>query len=70
VLDVIVLGWVGAQHPEGTPLLIGRLATIYYFAHFIIILPFVGWFERPRPLPESISKPVLKSGAAATEAAE
>jgi ubiquinol-cytochrome c reductase cytochrome b subunit len=70
VLNVILLGWVGAQPPEGPALVIGRLATAYYFAHFLIILPFVGWFERPRPLPESISKPVLKSGTPAAEAAE
>ena len=70
VLNSILLGWVGSQPAEGAALLIGRLATVYYFAHFLIILPFVGWFERPRPLPESICKPVLKSGMPAAEAAE
>ena len=69
VIDVIVLGIVGAKPPEGIWILVGRLATLYYFVHFIIIMPFVGWFERPLPVPDSIHKPVLVSaGAAAVEA--
>ena len=39
---------------------IGRLATIYYFLHFLILVPLFGFIERPLPLPESISKPVLR----------
>ena len=62
--DVIVLGFVGANPPEGAWLVVGRLATAYYFLHFIIVLPLVGWMERPKPLPESIAESVLKSGAA------
>ena len=66
--DAIILGFVGANPPEGTWVIIGRLATAYYFAHFFIVLPFVGWLERPNPLPDSISQPVLGDGVA--EAAE
>jgi ubiquinol-cytochrome c reductase cytochrome b subunit len=62
--------WCGAQLPEGTPVVISQIATVYYFAHFLIILPLVGWVERPKPLPESISTPVLGGGAAAPKAAE
>ena len=61
LLDCIVLGWAGAQHPEGAPLLIGRLATAYYFIHFLVLLPLVSKYEKTRPLPESISAPVLKT---------
>jgi ubiquinol-cytochrome c reductase cytochrome b subunit len=57
--DCIVLGWVGAQHPEGLPLILGRIGTAYYFIHFLILLPLVSKYEKPRPLPESISTPVL-----------
>ena len=60
VIDVVVLGWVGANPPEGIYILIGRIATSYYFIHFIILLPFIGLIERPRKLPESIFKPVLE----------
>ena len=75
VLACLVLGWVGAQSPDAVihfsedgwalPVLwIGRLATVYYFAHFLVIMPLLGIFERPKPLPMSISEPVLKGGGA------
>jgi ubiquinol-cytochrome c reductase cytochrome b/c1 subunit len=57
----LVLGWVGSQHPEGAPLIIGRVATVYYFLHFLVLLPLVSRIEKPKPLPESISQPVLKA---------
>ncbi len=65
VIDCVVLGIVGANPPEGNFILVGRLATIYYFLHFLVILPVVGWLESPKPLPDSIATPVLgPSGAA------
>jgi ubiquinol-cytochrome c reductase cytochrome b subunit len=57
----VTLGWVGSQHPEGLPLIIGRIATVYYFLHFLVVLPLLSRYEKPRPLPESISQPVLKA---------
>ena len=60
--DCVVLGWVGAQHPEGLPLLLGRIGTAYYFIHFLVVLPLLSKFETPKPLPESISAPVLSHG--------
>jgi ubiquinol-cytochrome c reductase cytochrome b subunit len=57
--DCIILGWVGANPPEGHFILIGQLATIYYFLHLLVIVPIVGKIEKTRPLPESISAPVL-----------
>jgi quinol-cytochrome oxidoreductase complex cytochrome b subunit len=62
VIDALILGWVGANKPEGSFILIGRLATLYYFVHFLIIIPLVGKLERPRPLPLSISGAVLAGG--------
>jgi ubiquinol-cytochrome c reductase cytochrome b/c1 subunit len=63
VVDVLALGIVGAHRPEGWYIVIGRIATLYYFVHFLILLPLVGWFERPLPLPESIAAAVTrKSG--------
>ena len=59
VFNAVILGWVGSKPAEGHYILIGRIATIYYFAHFLILLPLLGKFEKHRPLPESISKPVL-----------
>jgi ubiquinol-cytochrome c reductase cytochrome b subunit len=62
LIDCVVLGWVGANKPEGMFVTIGRVATFYYFFHFLILIPFLGWFERPRPLPTSISTAVLAGG--------
>ncbi len=63
----VALGYVGSQPAEGVMLHIGRILTVYYFAHFLLILPLVGWFERPKPLPESLGTPVLKPAGGAAE---
>ena len=63
VIDVIVLGYIGANPPEGMYLIIGRIATIYYFVHFILIMPLLGFKEKTNPLPMSISDPVLDDEA-------
>src|SRR5262249_53771789 len=34
----------------------------WYFIHFLVILPLLGFLETPRPLPNSISEAVLKKG--------
>jgi quinol-cytochrome oxidoreductase complex cytochrome b subunit len=39
---------------------LGQIATAYYFLHFLVIMPLIGKLETPRPLPVSISEPVLK----------
>ena len=57
--NVILLGYLGAQTADGLFLIIGRIATVYYFAHFIIILPLLGYIEKTKPLPKSLSEPVL-----------
>jgi ubiquinol-cytochrome c reductase cytochrome b subunit len=67
LIDCLVLGWVGANSPDavfyGIPfILIGQLTTFYYFAHFLLIIPAISLLERPKPLPSSISKPVLEGG--------
>ncbi len=38
---------------------LGQLLTVYYFAYFLIILPYLGLRERPKDEPESIHKAVL-----------
>ena len=59
VVDVLVLGYVGAMPAEGLYLLIARVATAYYFIHFLIILSILGFKEKTIPLPLSITEPVL-----------
>ena len=59
LVDVLILGYVGAMPAEGLYLLIARIATAYYFIHFLIILPVLGFKEKTIPLPLSITEPVL-----------
>ena len=59
VLDVFILGYMGAMPAEGTYLLIARVATTYYFIHFLIILPILSKKEKTLPVPLSITEPVL-----------
>jgi ubiquinol-cytochrome c reductase cytochrome b/c1 subunit len=59
VVDCFVLGYVGAHRPEGWYVIMGRIATIYYYAHFYVLFPLIGLFERPLPLPTSITAAVL-----------
>ena len=40
-------------------MLIARVATTYYFVHFLIILPILGKKEKALPVPLSITEPVL-----------
>ncbi|MBP6878721.1 MAG: cytochrome b/b6 [Phenylobacterium sp.] len=42
---------------------LSRVATLYYFAYFLVVLPILGLTETPLPLPESISEPVLSHPA-------
>ena len=59
LLDTVILGWIGSKPADGIYILIGRIATFYYFFHFLIVMPLLGFFEKTKPLPSSISKPVL-----------
>lgn len=68
VIACIALGWAGAQAPEGLALVVARIATLYYFAFFWIILPLLGKLETPKAVPEGISKPVLSDSVAAAPA--
>ena len=60
----IVLGYAGSQPAEGVWPIVSLIGTIYYFAHFLVVLPLLGRFERPRPVPDSINKAVLPRGPA------
>jgi ubiquinol-cytochrome c reductase cytochrome b/c1 subunit len=59
IVDFILLGYLGSQSATGIYLILGRLATLYYFLHFILVMPLIGFIEKPKPLPKSISEPVL-----------
>src|SRR2546429_6875362 len=59
----VLLGYLGAQPPEGIYVIAGRILTFCYFAYFLIVLPLLSRIEKPRPVPNSIADDVLaKSG--------
>jgi ubiquinol-cytochrome c reductase cytochrome b subunit len=57
---VLTLGFCGGGPAEQPYLMISQLATIYYFAHFLIILPLIARHETPLPLQSSITASVLR----------
>ncbi|WP_066550146.1 MULTISPECIES: cytochrome b [unclassified Sphingomonas] len=60
VADVFLLGFVGGAEATTRNVILGQVATAYYFIHFLVLLPLVSMMERPRPLPNSITEAVLK----------
>ena len=59
VVTCFVLGYLGSQPPEGAYLVLGRIFTAYYFLFFLLVMPVVGWIEKPKGLPGSITESVL-----------
>jgi len=58
--NAVLLGFIGAAPAEGIYVWIGRLATLYYFFHFLVIMPVVGKLETPRKLPANLSETYKK----------
>ena len=58
-------GWqhISLISPIFIYLLLTRVGTIYYFLHFLVVLPVVGYLEKTDPLPVSISDPIMTGGA-------
>ena len=44
-VNVVLLGIVGASHPETPWLEIGQVATALYFVYFLVFVPAIGLFE-------------------------
>ncbi|MFT8645738.1 cytochrome b [Gluconacetobacter sp.] len=55
VVCFILLGFVGRHHAQGGWMIAGRIAVVYYFAHFLVLLPLSARWERGVVLPESIA---------------
>ena len=60
LVDCLVLGYIGGQPAEEPYITVGQIATLYYFLHFLVIIPLLPRFEKTLPLPNSISEAVLK----------
>ena len=59
-LNFVMLGYLGGKPAEGIYVILSRVATFYYFAYFLLILPILGKIEKPKQLPESIDAAVTK----------
>lgn len=48
------LMYLGGRPPEEPFVTISQVCTVWYFVHFLVILPLLSKIEKPKPLPESI----------------
>ncbi len=58
---ILVLGYCGGAPLSTFTILASQIGTAYYFLHFLVILPLISSFEKPEPLPYSITEAVLGS---------
>ena len=54
VIDFVVLMWCGSQVPSAFTGWVGLIASTYWFAYFLVILPLLGVLEKPLLQPVSI----------------
>lgn len=46
VADCVLLGWIGCQPVEDPYVFIGQSASVYFFVYFLVLVPFLGKFEK------------------------
>ncbi|MEL6967381.1 MAG: cytochrome b N-terminal domain-containing protein [Pseudomonadota bacterium] len=69
VANAIFLGYLGSRPAEGIWIPLTKASTFWYFFHFLVIMPALGWFEKPLPRPASITDAVLGKAQGAGAAA-
>ena len=56
VVDFVVLMWCGSQVPSALTGWIGLVASTYWFAYFLVVLPLLGVLEKPLLQPATIEE--------------
>jgi ubiquinol-cytochrome c reductase cytochrome b subunit len=56
VAAFMILMWCGARPPEQPYVIISQLATLYWFAYFLVVLPLLGVIETPQTPPATIEE--------------
>jgi len=54
VVDFLVLMWAGGQSPSGFVAWISLIGSAFWFFYFLVILPMLGFTEKPRKVPETV----------------
>ena len=54
IANFLFLGWLGKSPADGWYVWASRFTTFFYYAYFLVILPWLGRHEKTLPLPESI----------------
>jgi len=54
-IDFLVLGYLGTQPGSPVKTAIAQIGTLYYFAYFVVVLPFAHRFEKSKPVPERVT---------------
>ena len=55
VADFLLLTWIGSQPVEEPFILVGQLASIFYFAYFLVMGPLLGYLENRLLFPKGVS---------------
>ena len=68
--DFVLLMWCGAMPAEEPYATISLIASAYWFAYFLVILPLLGVIEKPDPMPATIEEDYLAHYDSPTRMAE
>jgi ubiquinol-cytochrome c reductase cytochrome b subunit len=63
VFDFFFLMWLGAMPAEEPYASLSLIASAYWFAYFLVILPLLGVLEKPLPQPKTIEEDFNKAHA-------
>lgn len=58
VVNFLILGLCGAMPAEAPWTYISKVCVVYYFAYFLVILPWLGVVEKPKSPPASIAQSI------------